>query len=287
MIRVAETEADLDAYARVWTEVHPEAPISGDEVRARLAGRDDGRRHWLAEARGEAIGNGFAAAGTSDPGRARVAVAVVPDHRRRGRGSKLLAAALAHAASLGADHAVASVGESELQWAERRGFTEMEREVDLVLDLTGDERAGEPPTGIRLAPLEADRFEEAFALYAEGVGDMPDADAYVVTRERFAQEVVEAPLVLLAFDGERVVGYAALSRMTDDVLGHELTAVARSHRRRGIAGALKRAQIAWAAEHGVLRLVTDTHIDNIATQRLNERLGYVPQPPVVVVRKDL
>ena len=45
---------------------------------------------------------------------------------------------------------------------------------------------------------------------------MPDADEYVVTRERFAQEVDEAPLVLVALDGERVVGYAALSRTTDE-----------------------------------------------------------------------
>ena len=71
------------------------------------------------------------------------------------------------------------------------------------------------------------------------------------------------------------------------MLGHELTAVARSHRRRGIAGALKRAQVAWAAEHGIRRLVTDTHIDNIATQRLNERLGYRPLPPRIVVRREL
>ena len=71
------------------------------------------------------------------------------------------------------------------------------------------------------------------------------------------------------------------------MLGHQLTTVARSHRRRGIAGALKRAQVGWAAEHGIRRLVTDTHADNIATQRLNERLGYVPQPPAVIVRKEL
>jgi GNAT superfamily N-acetyltransferase len=287
VIRVAETNADLDAYARVWTAVHPDSPISGDEVRARLVGRDDGRRYWLASVDGEVRGNGFASAGSSVPGRATVAVAVLPKHRGGGLGSTLLQAALAHAASLGSDHAVATVREEELAWAERRGFAEVEREVQLVLDLNGDEQAGEPPPGIRIAPLDDGRFDETFALYAEGVHDMPDSDEYVVTRERFAQEVHEAPLVLIALDGDQVVGYAALDRLTDNVLGHQLTAVARTHRRQGIAGALKRAQIAWAAEQGVERLVTDTHIDNIATQRLNERLGYRPLPPLVVVRREL
>ena len=287
MICVAESHADLDAYARVWTAVHPLSPISGDEVRARLAGRDDGRRYFVAEADGRAVGVGFAAAGTSVPGRAGVAVAVLPGHRRRGIGSRLLETALGHAKSLGAGHALGSLGQAELPWAERRGFAEVEREVELVLDLDGEEQAGEPPPGIRLVPLDAGRFDEAFALYAQGVGDMPGADDYVVTRDRFAQEVDEAPLVLVALDGERVVGYAALERLTDDVLGHQLTTVARTHRRRGIAGALKRAQVAWAARHGIRRLVTDTHADNVATQKLNERLGYRALPPLVVVRKEL
>lgn len=286
-IRVAESDADLDAYARIWSVIHPEAPISGDEVRARVAGRRDGRRYFLAEQEDGAVGLAFAAAGGSVPGRAGVAVAVLAEHRRRGLGSRLLEVALAHAASLGARDAVGSVREAELPWTERRSFVELEREVELVLDLRGDERAGEPPPGIRVAPFEEARFDEAFALYAEGVGDMPDADDYVVTAERFRQELDEAPLVLVALEGERVVGYAALGRMTDDVLGHQLTTVARTHRRRGIAGALKRGQVAWAAERGIRRLVTDTHADNIATQRLNERLGYIPQPPVVVVRKEL
>lgn len=287
MIHVAETDADLDAYARVWTAVHPQSPISGDELRARLAGRGDGRRYFLASADGRTVALGFASTGTSVPGRAGVAVAVLPEHRRRGLGSRLLDTTLAHAVSLGADHALASLAEPHLPWAERRGFHEVEREVELVLDLTGAETPGEPPAGIRIEPLIRDRFDETFALYSEGVRDMPGADDYVITAARFAQEVDEAPLVLVALEGDRVVGYAALERLTDDVLGHQLTTVARDHRRRGIAGALKRAQIAWAAEHGVRRLVTDTHAHNVATQRLNERLGYVAQPPAVVVRRNL
>ncbi len=88
-------------------------------------------------------------------------------------------------------------------------------------------------------------------------------------------------------DGDAVVGYAELERRTDDLLGHTLTAVARTHRRRGIARALKQAQIAWVAERGYRRLLTGTHLVNEATRRLNERLGYRPLPPLLEVRKEL
>jgi GNAT superfamily N-acetyltransferase len=82
------------------------------------------------------------------------------------------------------------------------------------------------------------------------------------------------------------VGYAELERRTADVLGHELAAVASTHRRRGIGRALKRAQIAWAAGEGFRRLLTDTHWANEATRRLNESLGR-PLPPKLMVRKEL
>ena len=93
--------------------------------------------------------------------------------------------------------------------------------------------------------------------------------------------------MLVAREAGRIVGYAELARRTDDVLAHELTAVARTHRRRGIARALKQAQIAWAAEQGYRSLITDTHWANEAIRRLNESLGYRPLPPRVWVRKEL
>ena len=55
----------------------------------------------------------------------------------------------------------------------------------------------------------------------------------------------------------------------------------RSHRGRGIAEALKRAQIAWAAEHGYRRIVTATHDANEPMRRLNEKLGYRELPALL------
>ena len=53
---------------------------------------------------------------------------------------------------------------------------------------------------------------------------------------------------------DRVVGYASLARSCParrTVAYHDMTAVLRDWRGRGLAGALKRATIAWAIDHGV------------------------------------
>lgn len=286
MIRHAETPADLDAYARVWSAVHPHNPISGQEVRRRLAEWDDGRRYLVAEADGVAVGTGFASR-TGAPGRAAALVAVLSDYRRRGIGSALLDASLDHARELHASSVSGWLVEAALPWAERRGFEAFDRDVDLVRDLTGAE---EPPAaleGVEIRELQEHELEDAYRVYAEGVADMPWIVPLEPSYERFRRGVGESPLVLVARAGGRIVGYAELGRQTDDVLGHELTAVARTHRRRGIARALKQSQIAWAAARGYRRLSTDTHWANVATRRLNESLGYQALPPRISVQKEL
>jgi GNAT superfamily N-acetyltransferase len=284
-IRVASSGDELDEYARVWTEVNEDAPISGDEVRRRFAERRDGRAYFLADVDGRPVGTGFAGL-TSTKGRAAVLVAVLQGWRGRGVGSSLLDASLAHARSLGATSALGTVSETWLHWAERRGFRELERVVELVREVMGNERSPGPPAGITIVELDEEHADGAFAVYAEGVADIPSVEPLTTRFDSWWAEAAASPLALVALDGDTVVGYAELERRTDEVLGHELTAVARTHRRRGIAGALKRTQIAWAAEHGYRRLLTDTHLANDATRRLNEQLGYRPLPPVIdVVRK--
>jgi hypothetical protein len=173
-----------------------------------------------------------------------------------------------------------------LPWAERRGFQVFDREVELILELAGDEAPGEPPRGIRIAELSEPYLEGAYRVFAEGVGDIPATEALTTTYERWHADATAAPLALVALEHEKVVGYAELERRTADVLGHELAAVANAPPSRDWR-ALKRAQIAWAAGEGFRRLLTDTHWANEATRRLNESLGYRPLPAKLMVRKEL
>jgi mycothiol synthase len=72
--------------------------------------------------------------------------------------------------------------------------------------------------------------------------------------------------------------------MPGSAVENGFTAVRRSHRRRGIATALKRAQISWAAANGYREIVTSMVTANEAMRAVNERLGYRPLPAWIVVR---
>jgi GNAT superfamily N-acetyltransferase len=114
---------------------------------------------------------------------------------------------------------------------------------------------------------EIGTLEEWLARDMQGASDDPNA-------------------VFVALEGETVVGYGKLS-LSPDVphrAFHDLIGVRRSHRGRGIAGTLKRTQIAWAKRAGYGSLQTSNEVRNEPIRRLNEKHGYVLEPGVVTVR---
>ena len=114
---------------------------------------------------------------------------------------------------------------------------------------------------------ELPAFEQWLANDMQGAGDRPEA-------------------TFIAVEQGTVAGYAKLSIASGggDVAWHDLTGVRRAWRGRGIAGALKRAEIAWAKANGFRRLVTQNEERNEPVRRLNERHGYVLEPGTVTVR---
>ena len=86
----------------------------------------------------------------------------------------------------------------------------------------------------------------------------------------------EATFVAVA--GSEAVGYAkfSLSGVSPKRAYHDLTAVKRDWRGRGIARALKSAQIGWAKANGFELLQTANDERNTPMRRLNEQLGYRP-----------
>jgi mycothiol synthase len=61
----------------------------------------------------------------------------------------------------------------------------------------------------------------------------------------------------------------------------------RSWRGRGVASAMKRAQITGAHARGVKRLVTESQHENIPMHNLNEKLGYRPTIANIVYQGPL
>jgi GNAT superfamily N-acetyltransferase len=86
----------------------------------------------------------------------------------------------------------------------------------------------------------------------------------------------EATFVALA--GEEVAGYAkfSLTGAQPAIAHHDLTAVKRAWRGRGVARALKAAQINWALANGYTELHTRNEERNEPIRRLNARFGYRP-----------
>jgi mycothiol synthase len=290
MIRPAESDADLETWRGVWNAVTPRDPSASLESIRRRIERQPERLYLLASVGTEAVGLGFAGPSQS-PERTAVEVRVLPSHRRRGIGSKLLHALLEHAAALDPEYVSGMLLENDaesLRWAHNRGFAEYDRQVELSRELRPDEPEPQPPTGIELAELDEGRLMDAYPVWVEGFPDMPVSPQIPApSYEEWLEEEVSGPVTFVALDAGRVVGAAALFDCGDGLAEHGLTAVLRSHRGQGIGTALKQALIDWASEHGYRELTTWTQEGNAAMQAVNRKLGYRPRPAIINVWKRL
>ena len=284
-----------------WVAVTKAATNEADTVEGYLDWKRQARETaWLLASDDTAdVGAAIGIGGWHSPeGVARGSVAVAPAFRRTGVGSALLDALSVWARDLGYVDLMGSVKETDdvsLAWTRRRGFVEIGRNSILALDLT---RATRPtvraPDGIEVVAW-AERPEAAPGMYAvarEAYPDVPgEADAEIAPFEEWlamdmqgAGDRPEATFVALA--GDEVVAYAklSLSLARPTVAMHDMTGVLRAWRGRGIARALKAAEIAWAMENGYERLETQNEERNEPIRRLNERYGYVVEPGSVTVR---
>ena len=290
MIRRAESDADLEAWREVWNTVTPRDPAASLASIRRRIERQPERLYLLASEGTQAVGLGFAGPSQS-PERTAVEVRVLQSHRRRGIGSRLLAALLEHAAALEPEHVSGMLLEDDAdshRWANNHGFEEYDRQVELSRELGPDEPEPSPPPGIDLAELDEGRFEDAYAVWVEGFPDMPVSPQIPApSYEEWLEEEVSGPVTFVALDAGRVVGAAALFDRSDGLAEHGLTAVLRTNRGQGIGTALKQALIHWASENGYRELTTWTQDGNAAMQAVNLKLGYRPRPALINVWKRL
>lgn len=288
-LRVASDD-ELEAYVGVWNAVTPDEPASVDLLRRRRD-RDARRLYLLAEEGGEVVGCGFAGPSQS-PGRGALAPRVLEPARRRGTGTQLLRALVSHLREAGFELVSAFVDghdEGSLAFAERHAFAEVDRQVEQVKSV-GAELDPAVPDGVRLVTI-AERPEllrETYDLALEGFADFATVQPVSITLDEWLEE--EATLAagsFVALAGDEIVGYSGLCRRPDGVVEDGLTVVRRAWRRRGLAEALKRAELSWAAANGVTEVVTWTQRGNDAMRALNERLGYRYGSVSITVRARL
>jgi GNAT superfamily N-acetyltransferase len=209
-------------------------------------------------------------------------VTVLPQHRRVGVGTALVEAVTAWSRDRDAgeiETRVEADDEESLAFAQRRGYREHSREDGLELTLADVEQAAlAPPDGVEIVEL-ANRPELARGIYdvaTEALPDVPGSDDWLPPPfDQFVAAHLHSASIFVALADDEVIGYAKLSARADGrTADHEMTAVRREARNRGVATALKRAQITWAKEHGFERLTAANEERNAAMQHINSLLGY-------------
>lgn len=235
------------------------------------------------------------------PGHAIGQVGVLSERRGRGLGDELLATVERWARERGSTQLEGGIAEDDaasIAWAAERGFEEVGRNSRMVLDLTAiDPPDTTPPPGIEVVTW-AERPELARGLWEVAREAGPDVPGEEDTDVGPFEEWLDRDMggsgdrrdaVFVALEGDEVLGYAKLSFSSErtDRAYHDLTGVRRAARGRGIAAALKAAQIAWAKANGYESLQTANEVRNAPIRHLNRKHGYVLEPGNVIVRRPI
>jgi GNAT superfamily N-acetyltransferase len=292
----ADEQRSLDTYLETW----PHESYGLAEVQAFKASLLD-HADLLAREDGAVLGCGFVALFHGLPESPRVMLTVPPRNRGRGAGTALYAAISDWARERGLETLEAVVADNDpgsLAFAERRGFVEERREKGVALDLTAIEPpVVQPPADVEIVAW-AERPELVRGMFEVSVEASPDVPGYEEEEhapfEAWLEHDMQGPGdrpggTFVAVAVGEVVGYAkfSFSSTAATTAYHDLTAVKRAWRGRGVARALKAKQIAWAKANGYEQLRTTNDERNTPMRRLNEQLGYRPSIGRVYLRGPL
>jgi mycothiol synthase len=307
------TDRDYEGIVAVRGAVWPNLPDTVEERRYHDEHRDP--RHLFERFVAEAVGRIVASCFVSEPVKTReaglyfVAVNVMPEWERRGVGSACYDHAVERLAERGPRALKSSTREDKPQgvrFLERRGFRRVMREQMVRLEISrfdaadfADKVARVRDQGIEIVTLDAlrrtdpDWREKLWDLDWSIHQDVPAPEPHARQSLESFLASLGAPGFLsdgyfVALDGERYVGLTHLLRAkaAPDTLGAGLTGVVRSHRRRGVATALKVRACEYARSVGAKAIETGNEEGN-PMALLNAALGFEPTPSWLVYRKDL
>jgi GNAT superfamily N-acetyltransferase len=226
---------------------------------------------------------------------------VHPDCRHMGIGKALFDKVFGVAVEQGATKLTAETREDQtdaIRFLENRGFSRLMRYPISELDSGRFQANGFQPKldhvregGIAIKTLatlqqeDPDWQQKAYELETVLAEDVPSTDPLTpIGFDFYVKNVLENPAFLpdayfVALDGDHYVGMSNLYRdlTNPQKLNTGLTGVLRSHRRRGIATALKVHGIRYAQAYGNAVIETGNEENNPMYQ-LNLQLGYRPKP---------
>lgn len=311
-----DSDADYEAAVAVENATFPEYPGTAAEWRhwdAAREARHHLERHLVLDASGRAVALGSASHMPSmyHPRRLSLGVSVHPEHRHRGIGAALydhLRASIAPMDPIGLRGDAREDMPESRAFLERRGFREVQRDWENHLDLaTYDDApfAGRVEAviagGIRIATLaellaeDPDAWRPIHEMQDEIGRDVPSPDERTsIDFDAWLRRVVDNPNLMpdgyfVALDGPTPVGVSNLWRVQADptIVETGLTGVRRSHRRRGIALALKLRALDHARSQGFRKVKTWNAHANAGMLAINEALGFQKQPAWITYALEL
>jgi GNAT superfamily N-acetyltransferase len=173
---------------------------------------------------------------------------------------------------------------------EERGYEQVRHYVISELDVTA---ASNPPlpafelvTFAERPDLAPALFEIALESYADQPGRSEQRIESFEAWRSWGLDPHPPEAYFIALEDDRVLGYGFIE-IDGDAGTHGFTAIARAERGRGVAGAIKRRQIAWAKAHGLrtLRTANETRLEGLLA--FNRCLGYRTLYTEIVLRGPL
>ena len=299
-IRPVSGYSDLEQWVDARNEVFPDDPDTA-AMMALVRASELEHVDLLAYENGAIVGTGMLAGDLNslESSHPYVEVSVPTRFRGHGVGSALLrelSGRVRRQGKEGIDCEARADDDYSIAYLMRRGFVERGRSTKYVLELGGDD-GGDPdsPNGIELTTL-ADRPDLVRGMYEVAKVTYPEIGGY---QARHANSFNEWQLYQLgspqttfemtpiALDGEQVVGFATMLCAADGKSAeHGIAAVLPSYRKRGIATALLRAQIAEAKRASIETLIAWNRSDR-ASGVYAAKLGFEPSSATIGFRGPL
>jgi hypothetical protein len=170
---------------------------------------------------------------------------------------------------------------------EERGYAEVRRYAISELDVAAADDPGPPAFELVTLAERPDLVETVFAIARESYPDQPGRSEHRLDSldawRPWGLDPHPEEAYFIALEDDRVLGYGFLS-FEDETWWHGFTGIARSDRGRGVAGSIKRGQLACAKANGVPTLRTANETRLVGMLALNRRLGYRPLYEEIVLR---
>lgn len=312
-LRNADIETDVPGIVRVINLCDPDHPETVDDIRASFLNTAPGRislRLVTVDDEETVIGYSYIVHASEMPAQHfYVWLAVDPEHRRRGIGTKLWRASLTFLETQSATRLTSEVLDDDpgsLSFAEGLGFRIERHRFHSRLDLSDFDEAAYLPIiaaleaqGIRFCTLADlpdtpemnDQFCELnLAVVRDIPGEAWDFSAYpsFFQRNILGAAWFRREAQMLALVGDTWAGFSTVRMLPErDSAYNRTTGVIRAYRGRQIALALKVLAARYARQQGATQIETDNDSLNAPMLAVNRRLGYQPLSGVYSLVQEL